>query len=107
MDLTPLHFLSQASAVPNGWEFWPFSSGYGEKWLPMIARMGFMLVIFGIIALFLRLLFGPKGFLRDKEMDREAEELRRQELDELEEEYRNGEWTETQYRRRKRNIERS
>ncbi|WP_022661903.1 SHOCT domain-containing protein [Paucidesulfovibrio longus] len=107
MDLTPLHFLSQASAVPNGWEFWPFSSGYGEKWLPMIARIGFMLAIFAVIAIFLRIQFGPNGFFRDKELDREAEELRRQELAELEAEYRRGEWSERQYRRKKRHIENS
>lgn len=107
MDLSPLHFLSQASAVPTGWEFWPFSSGYGEKWLPLIARIGFMVAIFALIALFLRVLYGPKGIFRDKEMDREADELRRQELAELEAEFSRGEWTQGQYRRRKRHIERS
>lgn len=107
MDLSSLHFLSQSDAVPTGWEFWPFSSGYGEQWLPMFARIGFMLLILGAIALFLRLLFGPRGIFRDKEMDREAEELRKRELAELEAEYARGEWSERQYLREKRRIERS
>jgi uncharacterized membrane protein len=107
MDLTPLHFLAQGSAVPTGWEFWPFSSGTGERWLPMLARIGFMVAIFVFIAAFLRFLHGPKGLLRDKEMDREAEEIRQQELAQLKAEFEQGDWTPGQYRRHKRRIERS
>ncbi|SKA86744.1 Uncharacterized membrane protein [Paucidesulfovibrio gracilis DSM 16080] len=106
MDSTILHFISQ-SAVPTGWEFWPFTSGTGESWLPLLARLAFLVAIFAVIAGFLRILHGPKGLLRDKELDAEAEELRRKELDELKREYERGDWSERQYLRHKRRIERS
>ena len=49
------------------WRAWPFNSGYGEHILPSVARLVFVALIFGAIMLFLRLLFGPGGPLRDKE----------------------------------------
>ncbi len=54
------------------WRAWPFNAGYGEHILPAIARLAFVAIIIGGILLFLRLLFGPGGPLRDKELDEEA-----------------------------------
>lgn len=79
------------------WRAWPFNAGYGEQLLPAIARMVFVTMIFGVIILFLRVLFGPNGFFRDEEMDREAEEEIRQEKAELEEQLANGEISEVEY----------
>lgn len=79
------------------WRAWPFNSGYGEHMVPAIARMVFVAMIFGAIILFLRMLFGPKGFLRDEEMDREAEEEIRRERAELEKKFADGEISEAEY----------
>lgn len=51
----------------------------------------------GAILLFLRLLFGPGGPLRDKELEREAEEMLKQERAEVEELLAKGEITEQEY----------
>ncbi|MEF2144993.1 MAG: SHOCT domain-containing protein [Desulfovibrionaceae bacterium] len=107
MDLNLLHFLAQPTPLVSGWEFWPFSSGTGEKWLPMLARIGFMLAILAVVAGFLRFLHGPKGILRDKELDIEAEQMRQEELAELDREYQRGDLPESIYKRRKKHIERS
>lgn len=56
------------------WRAWPFNAGYGEHIIPSIARLAFVSLIMGAIVLFLRVLFGPKGYFRDEEMDREAAE---------------------------------
>lgn len=80
------------------WRAWPFNSGFGESIFPAIARMAFVTLIFAVIILFLRVLFGPNGFLRDKEMDREAEEERQRELAELEEKFAKGEIDELVYK---------
>lgn len=80
------------------WRAWPFNSGFGESIFPAIARMAFVTMIFAVIILFLRVLFGPNGFLRDKEMDREAEEERQRELAELEEKFAKGEIDEFVYK---------
>lgn len=86
------------------WRAWPFNAGYGEHILPSIARMAFVTLIFGVIILFLRVLFGPKGFLRDEDMDREAEEIIRQEMAELDEEFEKGDMTEMEYKIREKKI---
>ncbi|QJB58523.1 SHOCT domain-containing protein [Pseudodesulfovibrio sp. zrk46] len=80
------------------WRAWPFNSGYGEHILPAIARMVFVALIFGVIILFLRALYGPKGIFRDKEMEREAEELTRKERAEVEKQFANGEISEMEYK---------
>lgn len=88
------------------WKVWPFNSGYGEPMLPAIARFVFISAILGGILFFLRLLFGPGGPLRDKELDRLADEERAKELAALEEQLKNGEVSEAEYRILKRRIER-
>lgn len=86
------------------WRAWPFNAGYGEHLLPSIARMIFVSMIFGVIILFLRILFGPNGYFRDEEMDREAEEERRQERAELDAQLERGEITEVEHQVKMRSL---
>lgn len=79
------------------WRMWPFNAGYGDKLLPSVARLAFVSAIMGGIVLFLRVLFGPKGFFRDEEMDREAEEERRQERAELQQQLNDEEITQIEF----------
>lgn len=87
------------------WRMWPFGPGYGDHILPSIARLAFCVAILGVILLFLRLLFGPKGIFRDKELDREAEEERLREIQELEEEFAKGDISELDYKYRLKRLE--
>ncbi|SOB57067.1 conserved protein of unknown function [Pseudodesulfovibrio profundus] len=80
------------------WRAWPFNAGYGEHIGPAIARMVFVALIFAVIIGFLRVLFGPNGYFRDEEMDREAEEERRQERAELEALLERGEISEIEFK---------
>lgn len=79
------------------WRAWPFNAGYGDHLLPSLARLAFVTLIMGVILLFLRFLFGPGGPLRDKEMDREAEEEIKRERAELEAMFARGEISELEY----------
>lgn len=94
------------SAVPSKWAFWPFNSGVTGDWETSLATYAFSFVILAAICLFLRLLYGPKGIWRDKEMDREAEELRRREHAQLDAEFRSGRITKQLYELKKRSIDR-
>lgn len=87
------------------WRAWPFNAGYGDHILPAIARLVFVSIIMGGIVLFLRVLFGPNGFLRDKELDREAEEIIRKEIAQLDEQLEKGEINEFDYAIKKKRIE--
>lgn len=71
---------------------------------PSIARLAFVTLILGAIVLFLRVLFGPNGFFRDEEMDREAEEERRQERAELDAMLSKGEITEMDHKIRMKSL---
>lgn len=85
------------------WDTWPFTPGYGDT-ASTLAKFVLVAVILGLILLFLRLLFGPKGVFRDKELEREAEEMRRKELEELERAYAAGELSELDYIYRKKRL---
>ncbi len=80
------------------WRAWPFNSGYGEHILPALARFAFVTLIIGAILLFLRLLFGPGGPLRDKELEEEARLETEQERAELETRFEKGEISEMEYK---------
>jgi uncharacterized membrane protein len=80
------------------WRAWPFNSGYGEHILPAVARLLFVTLIMGVILLFLRLLFGPGGPLRDKELEEEARRETEQERADLKERFEKGDISETEYR---------
>jgi uncharacterized membrane protein len=97
--------ISTQAVLPSKWDGWPFNAGYGGDWQTSLATYAFSALILGIICIFLRLLFGPKGIWRDKELEREAEETKRKELSKLEASFRSGRITELEYKRMKRNIE--
>jgi putative membrane protein len=80
------------------WRAWPFNSGYGEHLFPAIARLLFVSLIIGAILLFLRLLFGPGGPLRDKELEEEARLETEQERAEVEALFAKGEISEMEYK---------
>jgi len=80
------------------WRAWPFNSGYGEHIFPALARLAFVTLIIGAILLFLRLLFGPGGPLRDKELEEEARLETERERAEVEERFARGEISEVEYR---------
>jgi uncharacterized membrane protein len=86
------------------WRLWPFGPGYGDTLLPSLARLLFAAAILGAIMLFLRILFGPGGIWRDKELEAEAEAERKQELAELEQEFSDGKISELEYKRRKKAL---
>jgi len=98
--------ISAQTALPSKWDGWPFNSGYGGDWQTSLATFAFSGLILAAICVFLRLLYGPKGIWRDKEMEREAEEATRRELAELEASFRAGNITELQYTLKKKAIER-
>ncbi|MGL1862135.1 MAG: SHOCT domain-containing protein [Pseudodesulfovibrio sp.] len=79
------------------WRAWPFNAGYGESILPSVARLVFVSFIFGLIILFLRVLFGPNGYFRDEELDREADEMRAVQIAKLDVLLENGEVDEMEY----------
>ncbi|WP_319585049.1 SHOCT domain-containing protein [uncultured Pseudodesulfovibrio sp.] len=80
------------------WRAWPFNSGYGEHILPAVARLLFVTMIMGVILLFLRLLFGPGGPLRDKELEEEARLETEQERAELQKLFDEGEISEADFK---------
>ncbi|MEZ7198173.1 SHOCT domain-containing protein [Pseudodesulfovibrio karagichevae] len=80
------------------WRAWPFNAGYGEHILPAVARLLFVTLIMGVILLFLRLLFGPGGPLRDKELEEEARRETERERAELKERLEKGDISESEYR---------
>ena len=102
----PIPTIKNILADNPEWWLWPFGPGYGQSWLPNLARLAFAAAILGVIFLFLRLLFGPNGRFRDKDLDREAEEQRARELEDLERRREAGEVSEAEYTWEKRRIER-
>ncbi|CCO24718.1 hypothetical protein [Maridesulfovibrio hydrothermalis] len=85
------------------WDHWPFGPGYGDFWASAL-KMLFVAAILGAIILFLRFLFGPKGMLRDEELDREAAEMREKDLQDLEQEYKDGKISDIDYKFKKKRI---
>jgi len=62
-------FLAAAGGGPDWRETWPFGPGYSEGLVSTVLKFGLIAVFFVAIALFLRFLFGPGGWMRDKEFD--------------------------------------
>ncbi len=74
MDLFDIAGFQAASEAVSNWrDTWPFGPGYAEGWISTVLKFGLILVIFLAIAGLLRFLFGPGGFMRDKEFDRPGE----------------------------------
>lgn len=69
-----LDTLARRFSGPN-WEHWPFGPGVGDV-LASVSRLLLVAAILLFIIFYLRLLFGPKGWFRDQELDREAEQER-------------------------------
>jgi len=64
-------------AAAEGWKAtWPFGPGTGEGLWPVVLKGLFVAAILGVLALVLRLLFGPGGPWRDKEWDEPDPESR-------------------------------
>ncbi|OGR35144.1 MAG: hypothetical protein A2051_11605 [Desulfovibrionales bacterium GWA2_65_9] len=97
--------ISTQAELPSKWDGWPFNSGFGGDWQTTLATYAFSALILIAISVFLRVLYGPKGIWRDKEMEREAEEAKRRELSRLDESFRAGRITKLEYTMKKRNIE--
>lgn len=92
----------------SGWEFWPFGQGFTGGWIMTLSKFVFIGAILAVILGFLRLLFGPSGYFRDKEMDLEAEEERkriRDAVDLLRQRLARGEISEEEFTRKKRLLE--
>jgi hypothetical protein len=62
-----LSFLVQAE--PLWRNTWPFGPGYAEGWLSTLLKFAFIGLVFLLICGFLRLAFGPGGWLREKHWD--------------------------------------
>ena len=73
--MAELSFLAQAD-LPSKWTGWPFNSGVSGDWQTSLATYAFSALILALICVFLRLLYGPGGIWRDKELEREAQETR-------------------------------
>ena len=97
--------ISAQATLPSKWDGWPFNAGFGGDWQTTLATYAFSALILIAISVFLRVLYGPKGIWRDKEMEREAEETKRRELSRLEESFRSGRITKLEHTMKKRNIE--
>jgi len=65
-DLINAVFHAAAGDSP-GWRMWPFTSmGYQGGFWPVASKLVLVGLIFGTVALFLRFLFGPGGWLREE-----------------------------------------
>jgi uncharacterized membrane protein len=92
----------------DSWSRWPFGPGLGGEWLATIGQFAFIGLILAGIILLLRLFFGPGGWLRDTDLDEEAEQdkrSRQEALDILRKRFAAGEITEQEFTERKRVIE--
>jgi len=101
----PYLTVSVQTSTLSKWAGWPFNSGVSGDWETSLATYAFSFVILAAICLFLRLLYGPKGIWRDKEMEREAEENRRHEHAQLDADFRAGKLDRQRYELKKRSLD--
>lgn len=71
-----LQKISILAAKGNNWGHWPFGPGFEGGWLFAILKFVFIAIILALLLALLRWAFGPGGFLRDKELEAEAEKER-------------------------------
>lgn len=103
-EIQIIQLLSLFNFSEVDWSYWPFGEGFTGSWILALTKFLFIGAILAVILGFLRLLFGPKGFFRDEEMDREAEEERqkvREAVDVLRQRLARGEITEEEFEHKK------
>ena len=91
-------------APPSIWETWPFGDvppGSEDSWLFVLTKGLFLLVIFAVIILLIRWLFGPGGRLAEPWMYESWEEQRKADLEKLERRREQGLVSEKKYLRKK------
>lgn len=70
LDIIDIFGFLAASGAASDWkDTWPFGPGYAEGLASSLLKFGLIAVFFLGIAGLLRFLFGPGGFMRDKEFD--------------------------------------
>ncbi len=100
--------LNQELQNGDFWSKWPFGPTITGSWLATLTKFVFIGLVLAFIIWLLRLAFGPGGFLRDKDLDRESEEARKskeESLDILRKRLASGEISSEDYQERKRAIE--
>jgi len=85
------------------WVNFPFGPGHTGSWLASVAKFALIGAFLALIILFLRVMFGPGGPLRDKEFD--EENTGEEPLEILKRRLAEGEITPEEYEQRKRLIE--
>ncbi len=111
-----MQILQYFSAVPlaqaaqrTGWEGWPFQSPDGGFSLTAsVARVLFVLAVFGLLAWILRKLFGPGGPMRPAEFGTghiAEREQRREALRGLRARHKAGELSDAEFAERSRELE--
>jgi uncharacterized membrane protein len=98
-------FPGKETEPVSPWEVWPFSSGADETWLFIVTKSLFILVIFALLIMFIRYVFGPGGALAEPWMREEWETRRQQELADLERLKAEGQVSEADYQRRKAKLD--
>ena len=88
----------------NEWSRWPFQSVPNESWLVMATRGLFCIAVLALIVIFIRVMFGPKGFFRDEEIYEESRMLIREEREQVEEDYKQNKISEREYTSRMRHL---
>ena len=100
--------LLYASSAAGQWSGFPFGPGLAGGWLLAICKFLFIGLVLALIIGILRWAFGPGGFFRDEELDREAEEERRNRREArmvLDQRLARGEISPEDYTKRKKSLE--
>lgn len=108
-ELFLIQFFSVFNLSDIDWSYWPFGEGLTGSWILTLSKFVFIGAILAVILGFLRILFGPNGFFRDKEMDLEAEQERqkvKEAVDILRQRLAKGEITEEEFEHKKWLLER-
>lgn len=71
-----LQSIALLAAKSGNWGHWPFGPGFEGGWLYAILKFVFIAFILALLLALLRWAFGPGGFLRDKQLDAEAQKER-------------------------------
>ncbi|MCF8104130.1 MAG: SHOCT domain-containing protein [Desulfohalobiaceae bacterium] len=100
--------MLHAAQAAGQWTGFPFGPGLAGSWLLAICKFLFIGLVLALIMWILRRVFGPGGFLRDRELDREAAEERQNRREArmvLEQRLARGEISPEDYTKRKETLE--